>query len=411
MIQRRLPKPARLPGIADAPVSGAIRIGERVFLSGSNALQNDGSVAGLGDPTAQADATLDRLEQALSAAGGSLASLTKLTTCVVDRAHRSEVYRAIARRLANVRAVSTGLVVAGLPLPEMVVQIDAEAAVPTTVTRHTRPYTFDDWHGQGFPWQGTMVLATDEEFFVRGQTGTGLDHSGVTAKGRTHADAAAQADLAMTNLSTLLAEAGAEREDICKITVYVGDRAYRSAVYPMIGRHLGKVRPVSTGIITTAFSRPEILFELDVTIVRKRAMPHRRLRPYHSSAARYGHHGQQLDCEFCMAVVAGDRVVLRGQTGMGLDEKLHGAGDARAQAEQAMRNVEMLLEEAGTRLANVVKATVYVTDRAFLAEVNAAVMRRLGDASPAFTSVIVKGLASPELLMEVDIVAIQDGSA
>ena len=35
-------------------------------------------------------------------------------------------------------------------------------------------------------------------------------------------------------------------------------------------------------------------------------------------------------------------------------------------------------------------------------------MRVLGTAAPAFTSVIVKGLASPELLMEVDIVALKD---
>jgi enamine deaminase RidA (YjgF/YER057c/UK114 family) len=410
-MQRYLPDSARMPGIADATVSSAIRAGERVFLSGSNALQNDGGVAGLGDPAAQANAALDRLEEALSAAGGSLASLTKLTTCVVDRGYRSEVYAVIARRLPGVRAVSTGLVVAGLPLPEMIVQIDAEAAIPTAAPRYTRPYTFDSWHGQGFPWQGSMVLATDDEFFVRGQTGSNLDHSGVKAKGRSHADAEAQADLAMTNLATILSEAGAALEDICKITVYIGDRAYRSAVYPMIGKHLGNVRPVSTGIITTGFARPDVLFELDVVVVRKQAgAPHRRLRPYHSSAARYGHQGQQLNCEFCMAVVAGDRIILRGQTGMGLDEKLYGAGDAKAQAEQAMASVETLLAEAGARMADVVKATVYVTDRAFLAGVNETVMRRLGSVAPAFTSVIVKGLASPELLMEVDIFAIKESS-
>ena len=408
-MQRYLSRPARLPGIADAAISSAIRSGERVFLSGANALANDASVAGLGDPAAQASAALDRLEEALSATGGSLANLTKLTTCVVDRGYRSEVYAVIARRLPNVRAVSTGLVVAGLPLPEMIVQIDAEAAIPAAAPRHTRPYTFDNWHGQGFPWEGSMVLATDDELFVRGQTGAALDHSGVKARGRSVADAGAQAELAMTNLATLLAEAGAAPDDICKITVYIGDRAYRPAVYPMIGKHLGQVRPVSTGIITTAFARPDILFELDVVALRTPAgLPHQRLRPYHSSAARYGHQGQQLGCEFCMAVVAGDRVILRGQTGMGLDEKLYGAGDAKAQAEQAMRNVETLLDEAGTRLANVVKATVYVTDRAFLSEVNAAVLSRLD--SPAFTSVIVKGLASPELLMEVDIVALKEGS-
>ena len=226
------------------------------------------------------------------------------------------------------------------------------------------------------------------------------------AKGRTVADAAAQADLAMSNLATILTEAGAGLEDICKLTVYIGDRAYRPAVYPMIGKHLGQVRPVCTGIITTGFGRPDALFELDVAVLRKHAgVLHRRIRPYHSSAARYGHQGQPLDCEFCMAVVAGDRVILRGQTGMGLDEKFYGAGDAKQQAEQAMRNVETLLGEAGARLADVVKATVYVTDRAFLSGVSETVTRWLRDASPAFTAVIVKGLASPELLMEVDIVA------
>ena len=110
-----------------------------------------------------------------------------------------------------------------------------------------------------------------------------------------------------------------------------------------------------------------------------------------------------------MAAIAGDRVILRGQTGMGLDEKLYGLGDAKAQAAQAMRNVETLQQEAGARLADVVKATGYVTDRAFLADVNETIMSALSGAAPAFTSVIVKGLASPELLMEVDIVAMKGG--
>jgi len=410
MIQRSASSTARLPGVDGAPTCGAIRAGERVFLSGANALQHDGRVAGLGDPVAQTEAALDRLDETLSAVGGSLANLTKLTTCVVDRGYRTEVYRSIARRLANVRPVSTGLVVAGLPLPEIIVQIDAEAAITQAPPKVTRPYDFDNWHGQGFSWRGATVLGTADELFVRGQTGTPLDHSGVPARGRTHADAAEQAGLAMENLATLLAEAGAAREDVCKITVYIGDRAYRSAVYPVIGKFLGNARPVSTGIITAGFSRPEVLFELDLTVLRKQGGPHRRIRPYHSSAARYGHHGQQLDCEFCMAVVAGDRVILRGQTGMGLDERFYGAGDARVQAEQAMRNVETLLREAGARLADVAKATVYVTDRAYLAEVNEAVLSRLRNAAPAFTCVIVKGLASPELLMEVDIVAIKGGA-
>jgi enamine deaminase RidA (YjgF/YER057c/UK114 family) len=396
-----------LPGSGHADVAGAVRAGERVYLSAGNALRPDGTVTGPGDAAAQTHAALDGLEASLAAAGGSLANLTKLTTCIVDRGYRSDVYRAITERVGEARPVSTGLVVAGLARPELIVQIDAEAAIPSRPVRHVRPYEFDSWHGQGFPWRGSMVVASDNEFFVRGQTGSGLDHSGVPAKGRSLADAGAQADLALQNLALLLREAGASMEDVCKITVYISDRAYRTAVYPMIGKHFGNVRPVSTGIVTTAFARPDILFEIDVVVIRKQdGKPHRRLRQYHSSAAKYGTETQNLDCKFCMSVIAGDRVMLRGQTGVGLDEKLYGAGDAKAQAEQAMANVERLLDESEVGIDDVAKATVYVTESDFLAPVNAAVLRRFGKASPAFTTLVVKGLASPELLMEVDIVAI-----
>ena len=407
-MDRLVPLTLSLPGCGAAPVPTAVKHGERLYLSGANAAQPDGSVKGLGDAAAQTHAALDYLEAALKAAGGSLDNLTKLTTCIVDRGYRTEVYRVITERVPNARPVSTGLVVAGLGRPELIVQIDAEAAIPQVPAVYTRAYTFDNWHGQGFPWTGSMVVKTDNEFFVRGQTGSGLDHSQSPDTGRSVADSAAQADIAMKNLATLLAEAGAAMDDVCKMTVYISDRAYRAGVYPMIGKHFGDVRPVSTGIVTTAFARPEILFEIDVVVIPKQGgKPHERLRPYHSSNARYGTQAQGLDSKLCMAVVAGDRVILRGQTGMGLDHVLHGAGDATAQAEKAMDNVELLLADAGATLADVAKATVFVTESDFLPAVNAAVLKRFGANPPAFATMVVKGLASPELLMEVDIVAIK----
>lgn len=392
-------------GVSPASLPDALRCGERVYLSAAHARGADGGVAGIGDAAAQTHAALDRLEAALDGVGGSLRDLTKLTTCIVDRGFRAEVYRAIAQRLPGVRPVSTGLVVAGLSAPEMIVQIDAEAAIPRLAPHRVRPYAFDDWHGQGFAWEGCMAISTQDEIFLRGQTGGRLDHSGSVGGGRAVNDAAEQADLALTNMRTLLEEAGSSLREVCKITVYVSDRAYRSGVYPVIGRHFGDVHPVSTGVVTTAFARPEIVVEIDAVVVKSAAGPHRRLRTYHTSAARYGAQSQPLDARFCMAVVAGDRILLRGQTGMGLDEKLYGAGDAVAQAEQAMNNVETLLDEAGSGIGEVVKATVYVTDRDYLEGVIASVLARFGASLPTFTSVIVKGLASPDLLMEVDIAA------
>jgi enamine deaminase RidA (YjgF/YER057c/UK114 family) len=399
-----------------APYADVVRVGERIYLSAQGGAGLDGWVAAPGNPIAQTNAAIDRLEAALGAAGGALKDITKLTTSIIDRGHRRDVYAAISRRLPNVYPVSTGLVVAGLPAPEMVVQIDAEAISPSAgspaVRRH-RPYDLADWHGQNFSWQGSTVAAGASELFIRGQTGATLDGGNVIAVGRRPQDAAAQADLALRNLTTLLQEAGSGLDDVGKITVYISDRAYRTAVYPMIGKHLRGVHPVSTGIIVQAFARPEILFELDVQVLTKvDGQPHTRLRKYQSKNARYGSEQQPLDCDFCMAVRAGDRVLLRGQTGMGLDERLHGRGDAVAQAEQAMDNVAVLLAEAGAGLAHVVKATVFVTDRAFLAGVSDVVLSRLRGVKPAFSALIVKGLASPELLMEVDITAvIADASA
>src|SRR5580692_4833106 len=228
--------------------AAAIRRGNRVFLSGRSALRADGSVAGIGDPVAQTNAALDNIEAALVAAGGSLRDIIKLTTSLVDRGHRKAVYDTIGQRLRDVFPVSTGLIAAGLARPELIVQIDAEAVVGAKVQR-LRTFEIKDWFGQDISFQGAMVAADDTEIFVRGQTGSALDGSGMAGTGRRAEDAAAQADLALTNLATLLHEVGGGMDDVCKITVYISDRGYRQAVYPMIGKHFRGVHPVSTGLI------------------------------------------------------------------------------------------------------------------------------------------------------------------
>jgi enamine deaminase RidA (YjgF/YER057c/UK114 family) len=395
-------------GLAATTIAGAVRSGHRVFLSGRSALCPDGSVGGLGDAAAQTEVALDNIETALVAAGGSLRDLTKLTTSLVDRAHRKAVYDTIGRRLKDVFPVSTGLIVAGLARPELMVQIDAEAVIGTTVTR-LRTFELKDWFSQDIAWQGAMVAAGSQDIFIRGQTGATLDGSAMTGPGRRPEDAAAQAELALTNLATLLHEAGSGMDEVSKITVYISDRAYRHAVYPVIGRHFRGIHPVSTGIIVPGFARPDILFEIDVQALRPQGGPHQRVRRYHSNAVRYGVSQQNINCDFCMAVRSGRHVVLRGQTGTDLTELMHGLGDPPAQAGQAMQNVAALLGEAGARLTDVTKAIVFVTDRAYLAGVTDVVLRHLGPAAPCLSTLIVKGLASPDLSMEVDITAMVQG--
>jgi enamine deaminase RidA (YjgF/YER057c/UK114 family) len=85
---------------------------------------------------------------------------------------------------------------------------------------------------------------------------------------------------------------------------------------------------------------------------------------------------------------------------------LIGAGDPAAQARQAVLNVQTLLADVGASLAQATRLVTYVTDRAFLAPVSAVLRPAFAAAPVATTELIVKGLAAPELLMEIDVHAI-----
>ncbi|HUA89668.1 MAG TPA: RidA family protein, partial [Steroidobacteraceae bacterium] len=117
---------------------------------------------------------------------------------------------------------------------------------------------------------------------------------------------------------------------------------------------------------------------------------------------------QKLDNDLCQAVVARGRIVfLRGQVGQDLDSAVSvGVGDAGAQAEQAMRNVQQLLSEAGARLEHICKITLYLTDARYREAVYRTVGRWLRGVHPVSTGLIVSGLARPEWLVEVDVIAV-----
>lgn len=107
------------------------------------------------------------------------------------------------------------------------------------------------------------VVARGAMVFVRGQVGQDLDTAASVAVG----DAAGQAEQAMANIAQLLEEAGARFEHVCKIVIYLVDPRYREAVYPVVGRWLKGVYPVSTGVVVSALARPEWVVEIDVTAV------------------------------------------------------------------------------------------------------------------------------------------------
>jgi enamine deaminase RidA (YjgF/YER057c/UK114 family) len=132
---------------------------------------------------------------------------------------------------------------------------------------------------------------------------------------------------------------------------------------------------------------------------------HTRIRKFN---ARDTYPEQKLDNDLCQTVVArGSMVFVRGQVGQDLDTALNvGIGDAAAQAEQAMKNIEKLLGEAGVKLEHICKITIYLTDPRFREAVYRTIGSHLKGVYPVSTGIVVAGLARPEWLVEVDVIAV-----
>ncbi len=132
---------------------------------------------------------------------------------------------------------------------------------------------------------------------------------------------------------------------------------------------------------------------------------HKRIRRFNSKDT---YPEQNLDNDLCQAVVArGTMVFVRGQIGQNLDTSQSvGIGDAAAQAEQAMANIKMLLEESGSCLQHICKLVIYIVDPRYREEVYRVVGQWLKGVYPVSTGIVVSALARPEWLVEIDATAV-----
>ncbi|SDR78442.1 Enamine deaminase RidA, house cleaning of reactive enamine intermediates, YjgF/YER057c/UK114 family [Brevibacterium siliguriense] len=136
---------------------------------------------------------------------------------------------------------------------------------------------------------------------------------------------------------------------------------------------------------------------------------HTRLRKFNTKDT---YPEQNLDNDLCQAVVAGGVVYLRGQIGQDLETRESvGIGDVTAQAEKAMANIAMLLEEAGSSLADIVKVTVYIIDPRYREDVYRTMGKWLKGVYPVSTGIVVQALARPEWLVEIDATAVISDTA
>jgi len=99
-------------------------------------------------------------------------------------------------------------------------------------------------------------------------------------------------------------------------------------------------------------------------------------------------------------------IYISGQIAFDKDGKVVGAGDMKAQAEQVFKNLQTALTAAGAKFSDVVKMNTYITDMEKAPAVREVRARYFGDSTPASTLVQVVHLARPELMLEVEVIAV-----
>ena len=106
----------------------------------------------------------------------------------------------------------------------------------------------------------------------------------------------------------------------------------------------------------------------------------------------------------------GDLIFVSGQAAIDEQGEVVGVGDFGAQARQAVRNLDRVLNAAGSSLDQVTKVTIFVTDMAYFSEVVELRREVFSEPYPADTICEVRSLAYPELMFEIEAVALADGS-
>jgi 2-iminobutanoate/2-iminopropanoate deaminase len=358
----------------DVPYSRAVKAGGLIYLSGALAQDDAGAVLSRGDIRAQTRLTIERLRRVLEAAGSSLDDVLAVTvylTSAADFAAMNEAYGPYWRTNPPTRTT----VVTGLVVPEALVEISMVAVARGGRRDQVQP---DGWQRSPNPY--SYAISSGDLVFLSGLVPRrGRDNSHVGG------GIAEQTRAVLDNAAELLDAAGLTFADLVTARVYLTDAANFQAMNTVYREYLGTSPPVRA-TVQSGLAGQDFLVEMTFTA---------------SSSGRQPFGTPPPGVPLTPALRSGHRLFLSGMLGNTAET----AGDAGAQTRETLARIGRTLEGAGASPADVVDATVYLTDAAYFGEMNTAYREFFGPAFPARTTVVTP-LVVPDGLVEIMVTAV-----
>lgn len=358
-----------------------MRIGNVVFVSGQVPWNESGDVVGVGDIEAQARQVFDNMGIVLEAAGASFDDVVSTTTYLTNILYRPAVNEA-RQRYGLTETSNTTLIVTSLVMPEFLMEVSAIAVINEDKQK-IMPDNVHDTSGRY-----VHAIRAGNTIYVSGQIA--CDQAGnVVGIG----DPAVQAEQIYTNLTNVLAAAGASPEDVVKTNTYITNISYMQARAEARNRH-GYSDATSTLLVCNGLAMPELLMEVSAIAVinqeKEVINPPGLLDP----TGRYVN-----------AIKTGDTVYIAGQIPVDAGGNVVGLGDPGAQATRILENMQVIMQAAGGSIDDVANTGTYMTNLLFRPPANQA-RQNFGMNTMTNSSVIIASLAQAEYLVEIEAIAV-----
>ena len=393
------------------PFSHTVVVGDQVFVSGQQTLDNNGIVLNPGDIAAQTRNVFENMKQSLHALNMQLSDLVRLNTYYVFEgsdadatAYWEEMTRVRLEYFPDPGPAATAVRARGMPYKGQLIQIEGVAL--KGVSRKTRqrimPLGSWDWSIAVPLSQGWKI---GNRIFVGGQISA--DEKGASVH---VGNLDAQTRNIYSYIERVLSDAGSSFKDVVRIKIcfkYNSRDAQTGKTFVDRIMEISKEYIDGTAPVITAFAvdllYPGLDLELDAMAI---------IDPNKKFLSPVGLGGRYQPAEFSDGINADGEIYVAGQTALQQDGSVLSPGDIPGQAKEVFQRLRKILEEADATLTDVVKLNLFIVaddldiENAFhqTCQIWAEICP---DGHPALTPVRVHELAQTGLLIQADCIAVK----